>query len=91
MGDVRGLGPMLVIELVRDPVSKAPSVDETVAVTAETLRRGVIAIRAGLFSNCVRFLPPLTITSAQLDEAMEQVAAAVASVAAARDGNGGSR
>lgn len=86
VGDVRGLGPMLVMEIVRDPVSKAPSVDETAAINAETLRRGVITIRAGLFSNCVRFMPALTITGAQIDEAMEQVGAAVATVAAARGG-----
>lgn len=87
VGDVRGLGPMLAIDLVRDPRSKTPSLEETAAVTVETLRRGVITIRAGLYSNCVRFLPPLTISNAQLDEAMEQVAASVSAVAAARKGN----
>jgi 4-aminobutyrate aminotransferase/(S)-3-amino-2-methylpropionate transaminase len=84
VGCVRGLGPMLVIELVRDPVAKTPAVDETIAVTAATLARGVITIRAGLHSNCVRFLPPLTIGFDELDEAMGHVAAAVAQVAAAR-------
>jgi 4-aminobutyrate aminotransferase/(S)-3-amino-2-methylpropionate transaminase len=75
IGDVRGLGPMLLIELVRD--HKTPAVEETAQVTAETLKRGVIAIRAGLYSNCVRFLPPLTISDAQIDEAMGVVAEAV--------------
>ena len=75
---------MLVIDLVRDPRSKAPTMEETAAVTAETLARGVITIRAGLYSNCVRFLPPLSITDAQLAEAMEHVTASVSAVAAAR-------
>jgi 4-aminobutyrate aminotransferase/(S)-3-amino-2-methylpropionate transaminase len=86
VGDVRGLGSMLVIELVEDPRTRAPSLEATAAVTAETLRRGVITIRAGLRSNCVRFLPPLTISDAQLDEAMDAVAAAVRAVAASRRG-----
>jgi 4-aminobutyrate aminotransferase/(S)-3-amino-2-methylpropionate transaminase len=77
IGDVRGLGAMLVMELVTDAQSKAPDIDATVAVTAATLERGVITIRAGLYSNCVRFLPPLTITDEEIDEGMAVVAEAV--------------
>lgn len=82
VGDVRGLGSMLVMEFVKDPVTKQPWVEATAAVTAETVKRGVITIRAGLYSNCVRFLPPLDITDVQLDEALEVVAASVDQVAA---------
>ncbi|HUP17730.1 MAG TPA: 4-aminobutyrate--2-oxoglutarate transaminase [Acidimicrobiia bacterium] len=81
IGDVRGLGSMLVMEFVKDPVTKQPWVEATAAVTAETVKRGVITIRAGLYSNCVRFLPPLDITDAQLDEALDVVAASVDQVA----------
>ena len=77
VGDVRGLGAMLVMELVTDAESKAPDVVATVAVTAATLERGVITIRAGLYSNCVRFLPALTITDEEIDEAMAIVTEAV--------------
>ena len=77
VGDVRGLGAMLVMELVTDAESKAPDPDATVAVTLATLERGVITIRAGLYSNCVRFLPPLTISDEEIDEAMTVVAEAV--------------
>jgi 4-aminobutyrate aminotransferase/(S)-3-amino-2-methylpropionate transaminase len=84
IGDVRGLGPMVLIELVRDPVSKTPAMDETAQVTAETLQRGVIAIRSGLYSNCVRFLPPLNISDEQIDEAMAVVAESVRVVESAR-------
>jgi 4-aminobutyrate aminotransferase/(S)-3-amino-2-methylpropionate transaminase len=58
--------------------------EATAAVNAETLRRGVITIRAGMRSNCVRFLPPLTLSDAQIEEGMDVVAEAVRSVASAR-------
>jgi 4-aminobutyrate aminotransferase / (S)-3-amino-2-methylpropionate transaminase / 5-aminovalerate transaminase len=82
VGDVRGVGSMLVMELVRDPVTKEPWMEATAAVTAATLQRGVITIRSGLYSNCVRFLPPLVITDPQLDEALDVVEESVAAVAA---------
>ena len=46
-------------------------------ITAETLKRGLITIRAGLYSNCLRFLPPLTHRDAEIDEGMAIVAEAV--------------
>ena len=61
--------------------------EATQAVNAEALERGVITIRAGLFSNCVRFLPALSISDAELDEAMDVVAESVR-VVAARLGEG---
>lgn len=81
IGDVRGLGSMLTMEIVKDPLTKQPWMEATAAITAETVRRGVITIRAGLFSNCVRFLPPLDISDAQLDEALDVVAASIKRVA----------
>jgi 4-aminobutyrate aminotransferase/(S)-3-amino-2-methylpropionate transaminase len=81
VGDVRGIGPMLAMELVRDKTTKEPWIEATQAVNAATLQRGVITIRAGLFSNCVRFLPPLTIDDAVLDEAMDVVDSAVSATA----------
>lgn len=77
VGDVRGLGPMLAMELVRDPQTREPWMEATQGVNAATLERGVITIRAGLFSNCVRFLPPLNMDDATLDEAFDVVDAAV--------------
>ena len=72
---------MLVMELVKDPTTKVPWMEATAALTAATVKRGVITIRAGLFSNCIRFLPPLTITNAELDEALDVVADALDEVA----------
>ncbi len=84
IGDVRGLGPMLAMEIVQDGDPRKPCMETTAAITAETLTRGVITIRAGLYSNCVRFLPPLNISDSDLGEAMDVVEEAVAAVAARR-------
>jgi len=77
VGDVRGLGPMLAMEFVQDRETKEPNMEATAIVTQETLKRGLITIRAGLYSNCVRFLPPLILTDAEIDEGMAIVAEAV--------------
>jgi 4-aminobutyrate aminotransferase / (S)-3-amino-2-methylpropionate transaminase / 5-aminovalerate transaminase len=84
IGDVRGLGPMLLMELVTDRDAKTPAAQETLQVTQEALKRGVICIRAGLYSNCIRFLPPLNIPDDQLDEALSVVAEAVRAVEISR-------
>lgn len=81
IGDVRGLGAMMLMELVSDPTSKTPAVQETLDVTLEAFKRGLICIRAGLYSNCIRFLPPLNITNEQIDEGMEVLAEAMRVVA----------
>jgi len=81
IADVRGLGPMLAMELVTDD-HLTPNPDLTLAVTKATLARGLITIRAGLYSNCVRFLPPLMITDDQIDEALAVLADAMAEATA---------
>ncbi len=80
IGDVRGLGAMLAMELVKDPVRKTPAVEEVNRFRQEALQRGLITLPAGLYFNCVRFLPPLTITQAQLDEGLDVVEAALKAV-----------
>jgi 4-aminobutyrate aminotransferase/(S)-3-amino-2-methylpropionate transaminase len=80
VGNVRGLGPMLVMELVKDPVSKEPNMDLTAAITQAALQKGLIIIRAGLYSNCVRFLPPLNVSDEQIDEGMAVLSETVAAV-----------
>jgi 4-aminobutyrate aminotransferase / (S)-3-amino-2-methylpropionate transaminase / 5-aminovalerate transaminase len=67
----------LLVELVLNPLSKAPAPQQTLEVINHALRRGVVAIRAGLYSNCIRFLPPLNITDDQIDEGMAVIADAV--------------
>jgi 4-aminobutyrate aminotransferase/(S)-3-amino-2-methylpropionate transaminase len=70
VGDARGLGPMRLIELVKDKRSKTPDPDLTLRIIKDAVSHGIILLRAGLYSNCIRLLPPLVITDAQLDEGM---------------------
>jgi len=77
IGDVRGLGAMMLIEFVLDRRSKTPASAQPPLVVAEALRRGVITIRAGIYTNCLRFLPPLSITDAELDEGLDALSEAI--------------
>jgi 4-aminobutyrate aminotransferase / (S)-3-amino-2-methylpropionate transaminase / 5-aminovalerate transaminase len=77
VGDVRGLGAMRLVELVRDRSTKEPAPDETLAVIKRAVARGLIVIRAGLYSNCVRLLPPLVISDEQLREGLDVLGAAI--------------
>jgi 4-aminobutyrate aminotransferase / (S)-3-amino-2-methylpropionate transaminase / 5-aminovalerate transaminase len=70
IGDVRGLGAMLAIELVRDPATKEPAPELVEAVVAEALQRGLLLLKAGVNGNCIRVLCPLTITDAELDDGL---------------------
>ncbi len=70
IGDVRGLGAMLAIELVEDPASKRPAPDLASAVTEAAAERGLLLLKAGTHSNCIRVLTPLVIGDSELDEAL---------------------
>ena len=80
IGDVRGLGAMLAIELVTDPATKEPAPNHARAVIDAALQRGLILLKAGVHGNCIRVLCPLTIEDAVLDEALEVWEAALAAV-----------
>jgi 4-aminobutyrate aminotransferase/(S)-3-amino-2-methylpropionate transaminase len=71
VGDVRGLGSMLAIELVDDPESKAPATGLALRVVEEALSRGLLLLRSGVHGNCIRVLVPLVITDTELDEALQ--------------------
>jgi 4-aminobutyrate aminotransferase/(S)-3-amino-2-methylpropionate transaminase len=70
IGDVRGLGAMLAIELVSDPETKEPAPDVALAVIEEAFRNGLLLIKSGTDGNCIRVLVPLTISDGELDEAL---------------------
>ena len=70
IGDVRGLGAMLAIELVRDPSTKEPDAETATAVVEEAVRNGLLLLKSGIYSNCIRVLAPLTLTDGELDEAL---------------------
>lgn len=73
VGDVRGVGPMLALELVKDKASKEPHPDGTKQLIKHCFERGVIMLSAGTYGNVIRFLPPLVIETAQLEEALAVV------------------
>jgi 4-aminobutyrate aminotransferase / (S)-3-amino-2-methylpropionate transaminase / 5-aminovalerate transaminase len=70
IGDVRGLGAMLAIELVGDPATKAPAPELATKVVEAAAERGLLLLKSGIYSNCIRVLVPLVITDGQLDEAL---------------------
>jgi 4-aminobutyrate aminotransferase/(S)-3-amino-2-methylpropionate transaminase len=81
IGDVRGLGAMLALEFVADRQTREPLPAAPLAMVTESIKRGVILIRAGLYSNCLRVLFPLVITDEQLNEGLDAMEAALAVVA----------
>jgi 4-aminobutyrate aminotransferase / (S)-3-amino-2-methylpropionate transaminase / 5-aminovalerate transaminase len=80
IGDVRGLGAMLAVELVHDPVTKVVAPELADAVVAAALERGLILLKAGVAGNCIRVLCPLTIEDGVLEEALDAWEDALASV-----------
>ena len=70
IGDVRGLGAMLAIELVADRATKEPAAGLAVRVIEAALERGLLLLKAGVHGNCIRVLCPLVISDAELDEAL---------------------
>jgi 4-aminobutyrate aminotransferase/(S)-3-amino-2-methylpropionate transaminase len=71
VGDVRGLGGMIALELVTDRRTKTPAKELTGKLLAEALKRGVILLSAGTLGNVVRVLVPLTVEDAVLDEGLD--------------------
>ena len=70
IGDVRGLGAMLAIELVGDRQTKEPAADLASRVVEAAFQRGLLLIKSGIYANCIRVLVPLVISDAQTDEAL---------------------
>jgi 4-aminobutyrate aminotransferase/(S)-3-amino-2-methylpropionate transaminase len=77
IGDVRGLGPMLAIEFVRDPEGKTPAPEIATAVAEAAMRRGLLILKAGMHGNCLRVLVSLVATDEQIDESLDVLDAAL--------------
>ena len=80
IGDVRGLGGMQAIELVKSPETREPATDETKQVTQYCYEHGLITIMAGSYSNVIRILVPLVVTDEQMREALDVLEAALQTV-----------
>ena len=75
---------MQLVEFVKDRQTREPDMEVAMEVIKEAISNGVILIRAGLFSNCIRLLPPIVITDEQLTEGLSVLEAAIAKADAKR-------
>jgi len=79
VGEVRGKGLMIGIEIVEPDRSPAPAL--CTAIHEETKRRGLLIGKGGLFGNCFRIAPPLSVTTAEADEACDTLEASISAAA----------
>jgi 4-aminobutyrate aminotransferase/(S)-3-amino-2-methylpropionate transaminase len=78
VGEVRGLGAMLAMELVKDRSTREPAPEETARIVALARERGLLLMAAGVYSNVIRILVPLVATEADIDEGFQILESAVA-------------
>jgi 4-aminobutyrate aminotransferase/(S)-3-amino-2-methylpropionate transaminase len=71
VGEVRGRGAMIAMELVTDPASKEPNPALTAAVNTGCHQRGLVTLTCGTYGNVFRFLPPLSISDELLHEGLD--------------------
>jgi len=71
IGDIRALGSMVALELVKDPQTKEPLKEAVPVIIEECFKRGLLAMGAGIYGNVVRFLPPVVITDEQLSRGLD--------------------
>ena len=81
VGEVRGLGAMQALELVRSKSTREPADEETKQVSQYCYEHGLVILTAGSYSNVIRLLMPLVVTDAQMEEAMDVLEGALAHVA----------
>ncbi|HLS88838.1 MAG TPA: aspartate aminotransferase family protein [Sphingobacteriaceae bacterium] len=87
MGDVRGKGLMLGVELVKDPETKEPAPDLAVAVMQAAKDEGLLIGRGGLYNNVLRITPPLSVSAGQIDDALAMLKKAMTAALAAVGGD----
>jgi 4-aminobutyrate aminotransferase/(S)-3-amino-2-methylpropionate transaminase len=80
IGDVRGVGAMQAIELVRDRATREPASTETSAIVAAARGKGLLLFPAGTYGNVIRFLMPLVATDTELEEGLDVLASTLASL-----------
>ena len=80
VGEIRGLGAMQAIELVRDRRTREPAPAETVCLLSACHERGLIVLSAGTYGNVLRLLVPLVVTDAQFQEGLDVLEQALQTV-----------
>ena len=84
IGEVRALGAMVAIELVKNSRADAPDAELTKALVQAAGRQGLVLLSCGIYANVIRFLAPLTISDALLKEGFHLFELALTEVAAPR-------
>ena len=82
IGDVRGMGLLQALELVKDRKTKEPAPQETNRLMDEARKAGLIIGKGGLYGNVIRMSPPMNIAKSDVDEAIKKLDAACSAVAA---------
>ena len=82
IGDVRGLGAMRAIELVTSRATREPAPEATKEIVRHCYEHGLIIITAGTYGNVIRILVPLVISDEQMEEGLDVLEDALASVSA---------
>jgi 4-aminobutyrate aminotransferase-like enzyme len=84
IGDVRGMGLMQGVEMVMDETAgdRTPNPQAVNALFEETKKRGLLIGKGGLHGNCLRISPPLTVSAAEVDEALEVLGASYDAIGA---------
>jgi 4-aminobutyrate aminotransferase/(S)-3-amino-2-methylpropionate transaminase len=80
VGEVRGLGAMQALELVRSRQTRAPAEEETKRILQYCYEHGLIMITAGSYGNVIRLLVPLVVTDSQMEEGLDVLESALATV-----------
>lgn len=81
IGDVRGLGAMVAIELVEDRAAKKPAPEAASRIVKKCWENGLLVLSAGMYSNVIRFLPPLVISDSLLEEGLQLLEKSISEVA----------
>jgi len=71
IGEIRSLGAMIAVEFVKDKGTKEPDKDIVSRLVQGCFKRGLLIMGAGIYGNCVRFLPPLIMSDDQVEKAMD--------------------
>ena len=77
IGDVRGMGLMQAIELVKDRGTKEPDVQGTSRILEGARKRGLLVGKGGTYNNALRIAPPLIVSKSQVDDALRILAEAL--------------
>ena len=80
IGEVRGMGMMLALELVEDRGTRKPAAAATWALMEEARKEGLLLGKGGLYGNVIRLSPPMLIEAAEIDEGLQKLARAFARI-----------